>query len=54
MAKEYKVISCSAEEYEFFKEFAEKLSAQMGIELRPSQALKMAVTQYQVKNGLAK
>ena len=54
MAKGFKVISVSDEEYEFFKEFAEKLSANLGIELRIAQALKMAVTQYEVKKGLAK
>lgn len=51
---EYKQLNVRTEDYEFFDDFTKKLSAQMGIELKMQQALKMAVTQYEVKKALTK
>lgn len=52
MAKEFTAVSVSKEEYTFFKQFTEMLSNEVGIELRMAQALKMAVTQYEVKHKM--
>jgi hypothetical protein len=54
MAKGFKNISCTDTDYAFFKDFARKLSKHLNVDLKVDQALKMAVTQYEVKKGLTK
>lgn len=49
---EYRILNIRLDDYAFFEEFAEKLSKSMGTDLKVVQALKMAVTQYEVKNGI--
>ena len=52
--RSHRAISVTDADYIFFEEFAEKVSAGFGVKLKIVQALKMAVTQYEVKKGLAK
>jgi hypothetical protein len=51
MAKGFKQISVTGADYEFYEEFAKTVSAALGTYIKISQAIKMAVTQYEVKNG---
>lgn len=49
---EYKQLNIRTDDYEFFEDFAKKLSAQEGFDLKIVQALKKAAIQYEVKNKL--
>ena len=49
---EYKQLNIRAEDYQRIEEFARKLSATVGTEIKLQQAILMAITQYEVKHKL--
>ena len=50
----FRSLSVSRADYAFYEDFTKKVSEEIGIELRIQQALKKAVVQYEVRNGMAK